>query len=100
MNQIKSQEARTMNLDVAQIEGIKLVKNSTVFSKDGFVYAVHYGTVLFQYDMNTSETLINLDCSTTSNRLIDRCLDFYGVNRKDCINTHDGSKWNYSGARY
>lgn len=89
-----------MNLDVAQIEGIKLVKNSIVFSKGGFVYAVHYGTVVFQYDMNTQETLINRDCSMTSNRLIGRCLSFYGVSWNDAINTHEGDKWNYSGALY
>ena len=87
-----------MNLNVNSIEGIKLVKNSTVFAKDGFVYAVHYGTTIFQYNMNSHETLINLHCSTTSDRLIRRCLDFYGVDEADAINIHEGGKWNYSGA--
>jgi len=86
-----------MNLDVSNIEGIKLVKNSTVFEKDGFVYAVHYGTVIFQINTTTKQTLINKDCSTTSNRLIGRCLSFYGVSWDEAINTHDGDKWNYSG---
>ncbi len=96
MNNIKSQKAK-MNLNVSNVEGIKLVKNSSVFAKDGFVYAVHYGTVIFQYNMTTGQTLINKDCSTTSNRLIGRCLNFYAVSWDDAINTHDGSKWNYSG---
>lgn len=47
-----------MNLSVSSIEGTKLVKNSTVFEKDGFVYAVHYGTVIFQRNLETTETLI------------------------------------------
>jgi len=94
----ESQEAKQMNLSVSNIEGIKLVKNSTVFEKEGFIYAVHYGTVIFQHDLATRETLINLNCSTTSNRLIARCLDYYGLERVDAIDTHKGSKWNYSGA--
>jgi len=97
MENIKSQQAE-MNLSVSGIEGIKLVKNSTVFEKDGFIYAVHYGTVIFQLDLTTKETLINLNCSTTSNRLIDRCLDYYSLSRDDTTDTHKGSKWNYSGA--
>jgi len=88
---------KVMNLSISSIEGIKLVKNSTVFEKDGFIYAVHYGTVIFQRDLATTETLINLNCSTTSNRLIDRCLDYYGLSRDDATDTHKGSKWNYSG---
>lgn len=87
-----------MNFEASEISGIKLVKNSSVFEKDGFVYAVHYGTVIFQREVITGETLINLNCSTTSNRLIDRCLDYYGLERADTIDTHEGSKWNYSGS--
>lgn len=94
---IKSQKA-TMNLDIGNIDSIKLVKNSTVFAKDGFVYAVHYGKTIFQHNMNTHETIIDLNCSTTSNRLIRRCLDFYNINEQDAINIHEGSKWNYSEA--
>lgn len=86
-----------MNLDVEGIEGIKLVKNSSVFAKDGFVYAVHYGTVIFQHNMKTKETLIKKDCSQTSNRLIGRCLSFYGVSWNDAINTNDEERWSYSG---
>jgi hypothetical protein len=96
MNQTKNQKVE-MNLNVSNVDGIKLVKNSSVFAKDGYVYAVHYGTVIFQYNMNTNETLINLNCSTTSNRLIRRCLSFYNVLEEDAINTHEGGKWNYSG---
>lgn len=89
-----------MNLDIAHIEGIKLVKNSTVFEKDGFVYAVHYGTVIFQHNTTTKETLINLHCSTTSDRLIRRCLNFYGIDEDKAINIHEGDKWNYSEGIY
>lgn len=96
----ESQEAKQMNLSMSEIEGIKLVKNSTVFEKGGFIYAVHYGTIIFQHELVTRETLINLNCSTTSNRLIDRCLDYYNQVREDAIDTHEGSKWNYSGAMY
>ena len=100
MQETKSQKAK-FNLDVSEITGIKLVKNSSVFAKDGFVYAVHYGKVIFQYDMNhKKKTIVDLDCSATSNRLIYRCLDFYGVRKEDCENIHDGEKWNYSGSFY
>jgi len=91
---------KVMNLSVSGIEGIKLVKNSTVFEKDGFIYAVHYGTVIFQRNIKTCETLINLNCSTTSNRLIDRCLAYYYTSREEATDTHKGSKWNYSGPMY
>lgn len=100
MNQkTKSQKAK-MNLNVEQVKAIKLVKNSSVFAKDGFVYAVHYGKVIFQHNMQTKETLIDLDCSQTSNRLIRRCLSFYGVDETEAINTHEGEKWNYSEGIY
>ena len=87
-----------MNFSVSEISGIKLVKNSSVFEKDGFIYAVHYGTVIFQREISTGETLINLNCSTTSNRLIDRCLNYYELDRNQATNTHEGGKWNYSGS--
>lgn len=97
MNQTKSQKAEFNKLDVKEIQGIKAVKNSHVFYKNGYVYAVHYGKVIFQHNKDTKDTIIDLNCSMTSNRLIYRCLDYYGIALDQCVNIHDGAKWNYSG---
>jgi len=72
----------------SNIEGIKLVKNSTVFRSGGFIYAIHYGTVIFQHELVTGKTLIDLSWSITSNRLINRCLNYYGLSKKDAKDTH------------
>lgn len=99
MQKTKSQKAE-FNLESKGIKGIETVKNSSVFEKNGFVYAVHYGKVIFQFDIsNKTKTLIDFDCSPTSNRLIYRCLDYYAIDKNDCINLHEGSKMNYSESR-
>ena len=97
MNQTKNQKVGFNTLDQKEIQGIKAVKNSHVFSKNGYVYAVHYGKVIFQHNEETKDTIIDLNCSMTSNRLIHRCLNYYGLTLDQCVNIHEGAKWNYSG---
>lgn len=102
---IKSQKAvvekpQLINLvsDMQGVSGIKLVKNASVFRKDGVFYARHYETIIFAYDEKSGRIEVDWHCSTTSDRQIRYCLKFFGLEAKDTIDIHEGSKWNYSGA--
>jgi len=81
-------------------EDLKLVKGASLFSKNGIVYIKHYQTIIFAYDSKKGLTEADFDCSQTSNRQIRFALNHFGIPQASVINTHDGSKWNYSGDRY
>ena len=75
-----------------------LVKNASVFIKDGIVYIKHYNTIIFAYDQQNNICECDFDCSMTSNRQINFALSHFGINRDMVINTHQGEKWNHSGS--
>jgi len=96
----KSQKAQLIPKDMYAVSGIKLVKNATVFQKDGVYYAMHYETIIFAYDSKSQRVEANWHCSTTSDRQIRYCLKFFGLDESKVINTHEGGKWNYSRSLY
>ena len=76
---------------------LKMVKGASIFSKDGIIYIIHYNTVIFAFDSINNVCEADLDCSMTSNRQINFALEHFGIVKASVINTHEGSKWNYSG---
>lgn len=99
MNTTKSQKAQLINSvdDMQNVNGIQLVKNATVFQKDGVYFAQHYQTIIFAYDPRSGRVEIDKNCSLTSNRQIKYCLEFFNLDESKAIDVHEGSKWNYSG---
>ncbi len=79
---------------------LKLVKNASVFSKNGIIYIKHYNTIIFAYDSKNKKCEVDYDCSQTSNRQISYALEHFNIECESVINTHDGSKWNHSGSLY
>ncbi len=77
---------------------LKLVKNASMFSKNGIIYIKHYNTIIFAYDSKKNITEADYDCSPTSNRQIRYALDHFNIDRDSVINTHEGSKMDHSGS--
>lgn len=77
---------------------LTLVKNASVFSKNGIIYIKHYNTIIFAYDSKTKRCEADYDCSMTSNRQIRYALDHFSIDSESVINTHDGSKMDHSGS--
>jgi len=84
-------------LDDQPSEGsLKMVKGSSLFASNGIIYIKHYGTIIFAHDSKSKRCEIDLKCSMTSDRMIRRALNHFGIPEASCINIHDGSDWNYS----
>lgn len=102
MNNIKnSQTQRDHNAYFAEIKpksigvsGIKLVKNATMFEEDGIVFCRHYDTIIFINDRTRNIVQAKFNCSRTSNRQIQYCLQYYNIPREDVININiNNEKW-------
>ncbi len=77
---------------------LTLVKNASVFSKNGIIYIKHYNTIIFAYDSKTKRCEADFKCSMTSDRQIRYALNHFGIEEASVINVHDGSKWDHSGS--
>ena len=75
---------------------LEMVKNAMIFIKNKIVYIKHYNTIIFAYDAEHGITEADFDCSPTSNRQIDYALKYFGIVKASVINTHEGSKMEYS----
>lgn len=80
------------------LDDLKMVKEAKLKIAGEIVTIDHYDTTIFKHDFNTKQTEINRDCSNTSNKMIYRALDFFGLELENCVNTHQGKKNNYSGS--
>lgn len=91
----KSQEALlTPSSEGFNAPGLKMVKNASIFQEEGVYFIRHYETIIFAYDGVKCE--VNWKCSTTSDRQIRSALAFFNITT-NIVDTHKGSKWNYSG---
>ena len=73
-----------------------MVKNSVLKNENDKIIITHYQTDIFVYNPKTKKAIIDLNCSNTSNKMINRALIFFNVDEKNIKNIHNGSKWNYS----
>lgn len=97
MENIKSQEAILKPSSQGfNASGLKMVKNASIFQENGVYFIRHYQTVIFAYDQNLNRCEANWHYSTTSDRQIRSALEFFGIDQSAVIDTHKGSKWNYS----
>lgn len=96
MTNIKSQQAILTPSSVG-VEGLKMVKNASIFNENGVYFIRHYQTIIFAYDTKSNRIEVNWNCSMTSDRQIRSALQFFGINKDDVINVHQGEKWNFSG---
>jgi len=76
---------------------LTMVKNASLFCKDGIIFIKHYRTIIFAYDPKTKKCEVDYDCSHTSNRQISYALNHFDIDGASVINVHEGSKNNYSG---
>lgn len=98
MTNIKSQEAILKPSSQGfSASGLKLVKNASIFQENGVYFIRHYQTIIFAYDPSLQHCEANWHCSTTSDRQIRSALDFFNIDQSKVTDTHQGSKWNYSG---
>lgn len=98
MKDIKSQEALMIpSSEGVNANGLTMVKNASIFKEEGVYFIRHYETIIFAYDEVNQKCEVNLKCSTTSDRQIRSALSFFNVSEDIIVNTHKGSKWNYSG---
>lgn len=93
---IKSQEASLIPSSLG-VSGLKMVKNASIFQEEGVYFIRHYETIIFAYDPTNNKVEANWKCSTTSDRQIRSALSFFNLSEEQTVNTHNGSKWNYSG---
>ena len=77
-------------------QSIDRVKGAKVlYSKDKIIIT-HYDTPIVIFNWKDGQCKCNWDCSPTSNRQIMYFLRAMDIDEEDTINTHIGSKWNYS----
>lgn len=78
--------------------GLKMVKNSSVFQERGIFFIRHYSTIIFAYNQKSKVAEINWNCSTTSNRMINRAIEFFNVAKDHQVDVSDDQieKWSYS----
>ena len=88
---IKDCDIEALNSDM------QMVKNASMFTLKGVTYIKHYSTIIFAHDANKGITEADFNCSMTSNRQIRYALNYFGIPEASVINTHEGSKMNYSG---
>lgn len=79
------------------LNGLKLVKNATIFSERGIFFIRHYSTIIFAYNPQSRLCEINKNCSVTSNRQIRYALRFFEVLEENTVDVSDGTKWQYGG---
>ncbi len=80
------------------LDDLKMVKEAQLKVDREIVTIDHYNTTIFKTNLNTKQTEINLNCSSTSNKMIYRALTVFGLELEKCVNIHKGKKMNYSGA--
>lgn len=93
-NQKATMHPETSSVDV---EGLKMVKNASIFQERGIFFIRHYKTIIFAHNPKSGLTEVNLNCSQTSNRQIRTALAFFNIDADNVIDVSDGSKWAYSG---
>ena len=74
---------------------LKMVKGAILESKDDFFSIRHYDTEIFTYDKATKEAHMLLNCSVTSNKQIQRAINFFKVAEDKRVITLCGTKWGY-----
>ncbi len=82
---------------VLDLVGLKMVKGANSENHNGIFKINHYDTEILKHDFNKNQTIINLNCSKTSDKQIYRVLTILDQKIENCINTHKGKKYNYSG---
>ncbi len=89
---------------VLNLNGLKMVKEARSSFENGVFLINHYNREILKADFNKNPIMLyaDLDGSKTSNKQIYRAFELLGmtkeIGRKIAINTHEGEKWNYSGA--
>ena len=56
---------------------LKMVKNSHLEYEDNLIKIIHYKSNIFEYDTITKTAQITLNYSLTSNKMINRAIDFF-----------------------
>ena len=82
----------------ADVQGLKLVKNASIFQERGVYFIRHYSTIIFAYNQESKLCEVNMNCSTTSNRQIKSAIEFFDIASDKVVDVSDGSKWDYSGS--
>lgn len=78
-------------------DNLQLVKGSKMINNEDRFEIWHYGTMILSHTHVNNTTLINYDCSPTSNKMIRRGLELLNKTVDQCVNVHLGGKNNFSG---
>ncbi len=78
-----------------------MVKKAVLLNDQGFYIIEHRETKIFEYNQETKEVWLLLNCSRTSNRQIKYALDFWGLDgtEKNVKIKLNIPKWSFSGER-
>mgnify|MGYP001174559799 CR=1 FL=1 len=76
--------------------GLKMVKNASIFQERGVYFIRHYETIIFAHNPQSGLAEINWHCSRTSDKQIRYAIDFFGVKSDNIVDVSDGPKWRFS----
>lgn len=66
-------------------EGLKLVKNASIFSESGVIFIRHYKTIIFAYNPISQKCEVSFGISSTSNRQIHNAINFFEIAEEKVI---------------